>query len=76
MSANLLSPDDLHQQLRERAVKNRSTVDEFAVFLMRSAMGAEPQDYAIRQDGRFACFDLPKNAPLLDMDKIQAAIHD
>ena len=76
MSANVLIPDDLHQQLRERAAKYHSTVDEFAVRLMRTAIGVQLEDHPIRQDGRFAYFDLPKDAQPLDLDRIQAALHD
>jgi plasmid stability protein len=75
MTANVLIPDDLHQQLRERAAKSDSTVDEFAVRLMRAAIGLH-EDHPIRQDGRFAYFDLPENAQPLDLDRIQAALHD
>jgi hypothetical protein len=76
MAANVLIPDDLHQQLRERAAKSDSTVEEFAVRLMRAAIGVHLEDHPIRQDGRFAYFDLPKSAPPLDLDRIQAALHD
>ncbi len=76
MAANVLIPDDLHQQLRERAAKNHSTVDEFAVRLMRAAIGAQLEGQSIRHEGRFAYFDLPHDAPLLDLDRIQAALHD
>lgn len=76
MAANVLIPDDLHQQLRERAAKSHSTVEEFAVRLMRAAIGVQPEDHPIRQDGRFAYFDLPKAAQPLDLERIQAALHD
>lgn len=76
MTANVLIPDDLHQQLRERAAKSDSTVDEFAVRLMRAAIGVQLEDHPIRLDGRFAYFDLPKAAQPLDLDRIQAALHD
>jgi hypothetical protein len=76
MTASVMIPDDLHQQLRERAEKNHATVDEFAVYLMRGAIGVQLQDHPIRQEGRFACFDLPKDAPPLDLDRIQAALYD
>lgn len=76
MSANVLIPDDLHQQLREQAAKSHSTVNEFAVRLMRAAIGVRPENHPIRQDGRFAYFDLPKDAQPLDLDRIQAALDD
>lgn len=76
MAVNVLIPDDLHQQLRERAAKSDSTVDEFAVRLIRAAIGVQLEDHPIRLEGRFACFDLPENARPLDLDRIQAALHD
>ena len=74
MTVNVLIPDDLHQQLRERAAKSHCTVDEFAVRLMRTAIGVQLEDHPIRQEGRFAYFYLPKDAPPLDLDRIEAAM--
>ena len=76
MTANVSIPDDLHQQLRERAAKIHSTVDEFAISLMRAAIGAQLQEHPIRQEGRFAYFDLPRDAQPLDLNRIQAALND
>jgi hypothetical protein len=76
MTVAVLIPDDLHDELRKRASIQHSSVDELAVALMRNALMPPVRDYAILQDGRFACFELPEHAPPLDLDRIQAALND
>ncbi len=43
---------------------------------MRAAIGAQLQEHPIRQEGRFAYFDLPRDAQPLDLNRIQAALND
>jgi hypothetical protein len=76
MTVAVLIPDDLHDELRRRASLEHSSVDELAVALMRNALMLPLRDYTILQEGRFACFELPENAPPLDLNRIQAALNE
>ncbi len=76
MTTSVLIPDDLHEKLLTLAVKKRAGVDELVIQMLREATQGSGANYPIRQDGRFACFELPVDAATLDLEKIQAALHD
>jgi len=76
MSAFISIPDDLLAPLQKLALRQRRTLDQLTVQLLREAVQMPSIDYPILQNGRFAYFDLPLDAGPLDLEKIQAALNN